>query len=129
MPISGNDLIEAGWRPGPQFSAMLEAARALEEEKGISDHSYILKLLERDFIKDDPMLEMRDSALPFSEAIEATNELDEKNIDAVRRYMNQLLRTSVIESGSVMPDACPAGSAEATIPVDPPRPRRVQDQS
>ncbi len=117
MPLSGNDLIEAGWRPGPQFPAMLEAARALEEEKGISDHSYILKLLERDFIKDDPMLEMRDSALPFSEAIEATNELDEKNIDAVRRYMNQLLRTPVIESGSVMPDACPAGSAEATIPV------------
>ena len=117
MSLNGNDLIEAGWQPGPKFPALLAAARALEEDKGITDQAYILKLLERDFTKDDPMLAMRDSPLPFAEAIEATNELDEKNIGAVRRYMQQLLRTPVIEAGSIMPDACPAGAAEATIPV------------
>ena len=116
MIINGEDLIEAGWVPGPQFPELLAAARALEE-KGINDPAYILKLLDRDFEKADTKLVMRDESLPFSEAIEATCELDETNIAGVRRFMNQLLRTPVIEAGAVMPDACPAGAGEATIPV------------
>lgn len=116
MIINGEDLIEAGWEPGPQFPELLAAARVLEE-KGIQDPSYILKLLDRDFEKADPKLVMRDEPLSFSEAIEATCELDETNIAGVRRFMKQLLRTPVIEAGAVMPDACPAGAAEATIPV------------
>lgn len=114
--ISGNDLIEAGWQPGSQFPELLAAARGFED-RGISDPGYILKLLERDFTKEDPKLRMREAPLPFSEAIEATCEADEKNIGGVRRFMNQLLKTPVIETGAVMPDACPAGAAEATIPV------------
>lgn len=117
MPlITGKDLVEAGWTPGPAFPALLAAAAELEA-RGIHDPAYLLKLLERDFTREDPTLLMREEAAPFSEAIEATCELDERNIDAVRRYMEQLLRTPVIESGAIMPDACPAGSAEATIPV------------
>ena len=117
MPlISGKDLVEAGWSPGPDFPAILEAAAELES-RGIQDPRYLLKLLERDFSKEDTTIRMRETPIPFSEAIEATCPLDEKNIDAVRRHMNQLLRTPVIESGSIMPDSCPAGSAEATIPV------------
>ena len=116
MPITGNDLIEAGWQPGRQFPELLAAARACEE-RGITDKAYILKLLARDFEQEDPLLYPREEPLPFSEAIEATCKLDESNIDAVRRTMRQLLRTPVIEGGSIMPDACPAGSAEATIPV------------
>ncbi|MEM9015881.1 MAG: RtcB family protein [Verrucomicrobiota bacterium] len=117
MIIDGNDLIEAGWQPGPQFPALLAEARRLESEKGITDPAYILKLLERDFVKEDPKLLPRENPLAFGEAIEATCEQDEKNIDAVRRQMRELMRTPVIEGGSVMPDACPAGSGEAVIPV------------
>lgn len=116
MSLNGNDLIEAGWQPGPQFPELLAAVRTLEE-KGIHDPSYILKLLERDFEKADPRPSMRDAPIPFAEAIEATCELDERNIEGVRKFMNQLLRTPVIEAGAVMPDACPAGGAEANIPV------------
>lgn len=117
MPlITGKDLVEAGWKPGPDFPAILAAAADLEA-RGIHDPSYVLKLLERDFSKEDTTLRMREAPADFSEAIEATCELDEKNIDAVRRYMRDLLRTPVIEAGAVMPDACPAGSAPATIPV------------
>ena len=117
MPaLTGQDLIDAGWKPGRRFSALLAAA-ATYESRGIHDRAYLIKLLERDFGKEDPRLKLRDEAIPFSEAIAATNELDEKNIAAVRRFMGQLLRTPVIEAGAVMPDACPAGSAEATIPV------------
>lgn len=114
--LTGKDLIDAGWQPGPKFKALLAEARALEE-RGITDPAYILKLLERDFGKDDPILRMRETPLAHREAIEATCEADESNIAAVRRLMGQLLRTPVIEAGSVMPDACPAGMAEATIPV------------
>lgn len=117
MPLlTGQDLVDAGWQPGPKFPALLAAAAAYEE-RGIHDAAYLMKLLERDFGKEDPKLRLRDEALPFSEAITATCELDERNIAGVRRFMGQLLRTPVIEAGAVMPDACPAGSAEATIPV------------
>ncbi len=115
-PLTGQDLVDAGWQPGPKFPALLAAAAAYEE-RGIHDPAYLMKLLERDFGKEDPKLRPRDEALPFSEAIAATCALDEKNIAGVRRYMEQLMRTPVIEAGAVMPDACPAGSAEATIPV------------
>lgn len=114
--ISGNDLIEAGWEPGPEFPAILEAAGKLEE-RGLSDPDYILKLLERDFPKGDPFLRMREKPIAASEAIEATCPADEKNIEGVRRFMGQLMKTPVIEGGTIMPDACPAGAAEATIPV------------
>lgn len=117
MPlISGKDLIEAGWPPGPQFPEWLAAAAAYEA-RGIGDPAYILKLLDRDYARPSPRLRMRDEPLAFAEAIEATNEADEENIASVRRFMRQLMRTPVIESGAVMPDACPAGAAEATIPV------------
>lgn len=114
--ITGNDLIEAGWPPGPQFPKLLAAVRAYEE-RGISDPAYILKLLDRDFERPDPKLTPRAEPIDFGEAIEATCEADESNIASVRRFMKQLLRTPVIEAGAVMPDACPAGAGEATIPV------------
>ena len=114
--LNGQDLIEAGWPPGPQFPALLEAVRGYEE-RGITDPAYVLKLLERDFPRPDPKIGPREKALPFAEAIEATCEADEKNVDSVRRTMRQLMRTPVIEAGAVMPDACPTGGAEATIPV------------
>ncbi len=117
MPlITGEHLIEAGWPPGPQYAELLAAARAYEE-RGIADPDYILKLLDRDFQRPDPKLTPRESPLPFGEAIEATCEADEENLAGVRRFMRQLMRTPVIEAGAVMPDACPAGGAEATIPV------------
>ena len=72
MPlITGQDLIDAGWQPGPHFPELLSSALGYEE-RGITDPAYILKLLERDFEKQDPTLTMRDEPIPFSEAIEAT---------------------------------------------------------
>ncbi len=114
--ITGKDLLEAGWSQGPTLKNLLEAAKALEA-KGISDPAYIIKLLERDFEKVDPTLRMRENPLPFSEAIEATSKLEEKNLTAVRKFMGELMRCPVVEAGAIMPDSCPAGFSEATIPV------------
>ena len=109
-------LQEAGWPQGPLYRDLIAVARGYEE-RGIEDVEYLLKLLERRFPKPDPRILRREKPAPFGEAIEATCEEDEANIAAVRRQMQQLLRTPVIESGAIMPDACPAGVAEAVIPV------------
>jgi RNA-splicing ligase RtcB len=115
-PLTGNDLIGAGWMPGPEIGAALKKAREYES-RGVTDRGYLLKLLRRDFPPCKPKIALREEPVPFGEAIEATCELDEKNIASVRRFMRELLRAPVIERGAVMPDACPAGAAPATIPV------------
>ena len=114
--IDQNDLIEAGWPRSPLFSELIAAARGYEA-RGITDKSYILKLLERDFEKPDARLRLKAEPLPWSEAIEATCPEDQENIDAVRRHMGQLMRVPIVEAGAIMPDSCPAGAARATIPV------------
>lgn len=109
-------LQKAGWPQGPIYRDLIATAREYEE-RGIRDIPYLLKLLERRFPKPDPKISRREEPVTFSEAIAATCDEDEANIAAVRRQMGQLLRTPVIESGAVMPDACPAGVSEAVIPV------------
>lgn len=115
--LTSKHLIEDGWTPGPHFGQALERAREYEQ-RGIDDVKYLLKLLRRDFEEAfREKIAMRSEPLPFSEAILPTGPEDEKNIGAVRRLMNELMRTPVVKFGAVMPDACPAGSATATIPV------------
>jgi len=114
--IKGNELIEIGYQSGPLIGQMIK--RINEHQKsGINDRQYLLKLLKREFGEPDFKLKMRDQPLPFGAAIEATCDDDARNIQAVNTQMNALLKTPIIEGGAIMPDACPAGSAKATIPV------------
>ena len=114
--LNGDDLIEAGWRPGPDIGQALALA-AEYESKGITDPKYLLKLIAKQVPRQAPKVELRPSPAPLAEAIEATCEADAGNLAAVRRHMTELLRVPVIERGAIMPDACPAGSALGTIPV------------
>jgi tRNA-splicing ligase RtcB len=114
--LTGADLIEAGWLPGPDIGLALQIARQYEE-RGIHDRAYLLKLLKRDLPPQKPKIQPRTDPAPFSEAIEATCREDALNVGNVRRFMRELLHSPVIERGAVMPDACPAGQARATIPV------------
>jgi RNA-splicing ligase RtcB len=117
MPLfNGNDLLAAGWPPGPWIAAMLKEAADMEA-RGIHDPAYALKLLRRAYPPPDPKRPLRSEPAPLTEAIAPTNPDDEANIAACRRFMNDLLRVPVVERGSLMPDACPAGAARATIPV------------
>jgi len=114
--IKGNELIELGYPAGPLIGQLVERI-AEYQERGICDRKYLLKLLEREFGEPNPKVKMRDRALPFGKAIEASNKDEKANIEAVTAKMNQLLKTPVIVGGAVMPDACPAGGGEAVIPV------------
>jgi tRNA-splicing ligase RtcB (3'-phosphate/5'-hydroxy nucleic acid ligase) len=116
--LTGQDLLEAGWLPGPQLGkALLKATEY--EARGIHDKAYAIKLLHRDMPPEAfvPKLVRRTTPAPLTEAIAATTPVDEKNIGKVRRMMKELLTIPIIDRGAVMPDACPAGSEEATIPV------------
>ena len=114
--LTSEDLVAAGYEPGPIFK-ILFAKIAEYEAKGITDPKYALKLLKRDCGAPVAKLQRRKEPVAFSEAISASNELERDNIEKVRRQMNQLLRTPVIASGVILPDACPVSPAEAVIPV------------
>jgi tRNA-splicing ligase RtcB len=114
--IDGQDLIDAGWQPGPEIGRALQKAGEYEE-RGISDRKYLLKLLARDLPKSLPKLTAHAQPAPLGEAIAATCELDEQNIRNVRKVMGELLKMPRITRGAIMPDACPVGGGPATIPV------------
>ncbi len=118
MPLLGpDDLVRAGWPPGPVLEEALRLARELEETKGIRDPGYLLKQIERRLPRPDLRVSPRPEALPWSEAIAAETPEDESNIAAVRRQMAELLRCPRLEAGAIMPDACPAGNEPGDIPV------------
>lgn len=114
--INGKDIIDAGYPAGPLIGEMLSATREYEA-RGINNEAYILKLLRKKFQPPAPKLQMCEQAAPLAQAITATCPEDEKNITKVCLKMGELLRTPIISQGAIMPDACPAGMAPATIPV------------
>ena len=116
MAVTGEDLIEAGWREGPDIGIALQKA-AEYEARGITDRDYLFKLLRRDVPQTKVMIGLRETPNPHSEAIAATGTDDTINISNVRKLMRELMHTPVVERGALMPDACPAGHAKATIPV------------
>ena len=113
--INDEDLIAAGYHPGPIFKDIM--ARAAEHEaRGVSDKKYLLKLLKRDF-EPPPKLVMREKPSSLAEAIRPETKDEKANVRAVRERMGELLKVPVIRRGAILPDACPAGSGKAVIPV------------
>ena len=114
--ITTEDLIAAGYEPGPAFKSMFEKIAGYEA-RGISDKKYALKLLKRDFTPPPPKAVMREKPIAFAEAIIPNTKEEKANVVAVRKKMSELLKTPVIWRGAIMPDACPAGMGPAVIPV------------
>ena len=110
--IDGNTLIAWGFRPGRWFrdawrprTPCAPAARMMMRSLSRCRPCSRSKRL------------MRTNGLPFSMLIDAENELERANIAAVAQHMDALMRVPTIVAGAVMPDACPSGAAEGTIPV------------
>ena len=114
--ITGNTLIERGWRTGPILGRALRRARVLLAE-GVSVEE-VLRRIEREFPKvSPPWREMLSKPTPWREAMLVTSREDGENLGKVRVLMDELMCTPVIVRGAIMPDACPAGMGRATIPV------------
>ena len=115
MAWTQQDLLDAGWPVTDALGALLEEASRLEA-KG-NDRAYILKRLDRLRPRHQPTLSMRNEPLEIAEAVEATTREEERNLNAARRTMRELMTCPVVVAGALMPDTCPAGSAVASIPV------------
>lgn len=108
-------LLASGWQERAELQSVLEYAQELKKEKGITDLRYLEKLLRRHFPKDFYTLRMGEPA-PLELAIEAVSKDEQKNVAKAKAHLLELLRSPVAVSGSLMPDACPAGN-ELGLPV------------
>jgi tRNA-splicing ligase RtcB (3'-phosphate/5'-hydroxy nucleic acid ligase) len=111
--ISGQDLIDAGYKQGNWFRFALAAGNEVLRAGGTWDAGMEAV---KPFVPGPtiPLQKASDVALHMNIDIENDDERD--NVEKVKDTMRVLLRTPVIKAGAVMPDACPAGPV-GTIPV------------
>jgi tRNA-splicing ligase RtcB len=110
--ITGNILIQWGFKPGKWFKDALITAGTLEAN-GASD-DMIFKALE----KLQPVeITMRTNDLQYGIFIDAETDAEKANVAAVVEHMDTLMRVPTIKAAAVMPDACPSGQQPGTIPV------------
>ena len=65
-----------------------------------------------------PAMPLRASgALGWTANIEAEDEAEHANLEAVFRHMDELVRVPTVVAGTVMPDACPSDHRLGAIPV------------
>ena len=107
--ITGKDIRDMGFPPGKWYRTALDHINTntlSKEEIEIYLEQFRLP----------PSLPLFETPVAYNLNIKAANELEEENIAKVKETMDQVMRTPTVISGSVMPDACPAGPV-GTIPV------------
>ena len=110
--ITGETLIQWGFKPGKWFKDALMMAGALEA-KGASQDA-IFKALEN--LQPLEVL-MRTNDRPYGVFVGAETDVEKANVAAVIGNMDALMRVPTIRAAAVMPDACPSGLEPGTIPV------------
>jgi RNA-splicing ligase RtcB len=117
--VTGKDLIKMGFSPSPWFG---EALREIGERRlSLSQAAPVAQRYVDDVAKSEAERRARERPLHATAPdwrlnITAESEAEQANLDAVMRSFELLVRTPTVETGAVMPDACPAGP-EGTIPV------------
>lgn len=114
--LTGKDLIAWGFKPGNSFPQLLARANEMHG-MGAAPDSIVDALHKLIVVITPPQQPMRTNSIPFEIFLDAENEHEIANRNAVIEHMDALMRTPVIKAGAVMPDACPSGSAPGTIPV------------
>jgi RNA-splicing ligase RtcB len=117
LKFTKQDLLDAGWQNGPQLETIYQDALKLIHQKHIKEHGYLIKLLKRKHAASHATLCMKDAPAPLSLAIDAHTDDEVRNLEKALKQMSNLLKSPVALSGSLMPDACPAGSGDYTMPV------------
>src|SRR5215467_3444031 len=115
--ITGKTLIGWGYKPGPWFA---EAVAAAERARRAGANEVAIRaIVERCAPPPGPPTVglRRAGELSYHLNVHAEDEPEAQNIASVERHMRELMRVPTIVAGSVMPDACPSGSAPGTVPV------------
>jgi hypothetical protein len=117
VTITGKTLIAWGYKPGPWFPAAIAAAE--KARLAGSDEAAIRAAVDRSAPPPaPPAVALRALGdLPYRLNVRAEDDHEAENIASVERHMRELMRVPTIVAGSVMPDACPSGSAPGTVPV------------
>ena len=125
--FTGQDLIEVGIAPGPEFGTLLNklnselrAAEDIDEDSAhlifsVVMEEYKAKIKAAEELRNAKLIPMltRETAVNVIYNIIPQSEEEIANVDSVRSTMEQLVLTPTVVGAVVMPDACPAGS----IPV------------
>lgn len=112
MPIDGNTLIAWGFKPGRWFKAAIEIANQARDNGADEDTIFGL-LQERQPVE----TLMRTNGIPYGVFLDHETPEERANVEAVNVHMDALMRVPTVKAGAIMPDACPAGQQEGTIPV------------
>jgi tRNA-splicing ligase RtcB (3'-phosphate/5'-hydroxy nucleic acid ligase) len=113
MIITGTDLIQRGWRPGPELGQALKRANQVLATGGTLEVAL-------DAAGSPPkpaeIIGLLREPVCLNEAFGSSdNTEEEENQRAVREHMSRLLRVPVVVGAAVMPDACPAGAEPITV--------------
>lgn len=114
--ITGKHLIEWGYQPRKWFGEAIVAANAAQA----AGRSYagIKAVIDEIQLAREPVeIPLRTNTIPFHVFLDAENQAEQENKDAVIRHLDVLMRLPNVRDGAIMPDACPSGSAPGTIPV------------
>ncbi|MFC4994118.1 RtcB family protein [Rubritalea tangerina] len=117
MKFQKTHLLEAGFNDGPVLEQIYASGLDIISNKGIQSVSYLIKQLKRKYPEHHGSLTLRDQPAPLSLAIDASDPVETKNLTKTLKQMQELLRCPMVVEGSLMPDACPAGSDVASMPV------------
>ena len=114
MTITGQTLLDWGYRPGSWFKAAIAAAEQARASGG--GEAVIRAAIQANM--PPPTIPLRAAgALAYTMNIRAEDADEVANIAAVEKHMVELMRVPTIKAGAVMPDACSASSQPGTIPV------------
>ena len=114
--ITGRTLMRWGMKPGPSFPAAIAAAQAAAVAGG--DETAQRAAAAASMPTPAPVLPLRArGALAPTMNIRAESPDETDNVAAVVAHMAELMRVPTIVAGTVMPNACPSGSAPGTVPV------------
>lgn len=105
--VTGKTLIEMGYKPSKIFKKAIQYAN----ENGI-----IGDILREYIDSIQPVyIEPHDTPMVFYKNIRPDSDEELENVEMVFRDMTSLMLTPTVQSGAVMPDACPTGDGQ--IPV------------
>lgn len=106
--ITGQDIINLGYRPSKWFKEALDHANR-HQLSGDALAAYLQSMAPR-------VVYPYDEPLAFHQNIEADTPEEASNVEQVLSTMRELMRTPTLVAGTVMPDACPTGGI-GQIPV------------
>lgn len=112
MQIDGGTLISWGFQPGHWFKDGISVANQMRSS-GASDDAIFAHLQTLVTVE----IGLRTNTLTYAVFLDPETEAERANLVAVNAHMDGLMRVPTIVAGAVMPDACPSGSQEGTIPV------------